>query len=424
MKNIFKKTAGVILTASIICSFITAGCTAPNNEDSESEDTYSTKNQETLGLELADEVYTIDDSQSSDYGITADVTYKNLISLETSKVSEQDGFEGFADDTVVEIYDIKVNYSTIEYGEEVIKTTDDYKVCGDMIVSIPCDIPDLNVLRANEGETGGDVYAQYVDGCYIFNVNFLGSFMLSTEPSHCPELPKKYNMIEQTLVDPRTGVQVSGLIPEGALLYTTIDNVDTSSLLMEEDMPNFPKYDFPLPSLKEIYTKTKSDSQTYNYSVNNSGMVVVDVVFVMEHEIYEFDSDLTVTLPLDYYKVLENCEFPELEDLESSEVDISAFDSPGDEYYYDGSYYTYEDYVEMMDLIDTDHIAKVFQLNPRTSNLKEIEVLTKTGGEEKFEFKTNCTGSGTFFVSNKRLMKDFVWVYGWSYDDLETLDDN
>ena len=130
--------------------------------------------------------------------------------------------------------------------------------------------------------------------------------------------------------------------------------------------------------------------------------MVVDIVFIKEYEIIEFDSDLTVTLPLDYYKVLESENFEFVEDFES---DFS------DEYV-----------AELKEKISRSNIAEVFQLDSRTSNLEEVEVLTKTGGADEFEFKTSAKGTGTFFVGNELLIGKLVENYGWTYEDLSTSD--
>ena len=409
-KQILNKLAGILLATGMIFTMSTAVYTA--------EAVYSTENQNAFGIGIGDEVYTIDDSQSSNYGITADVTHKNLLSLETSKVSEGKSFDGFKTDTVVEIYDIKVNYSTTNNNNnEVTRTTDDSEICGDMLVSIPCDIPDLFVISVNDGEIGGDVYAKYVDGRYIFHVNFLGSFMLCSEPPHCAEVPKDYKMIEQTMVDQNTGITVSGMIPEGAIMHTTIENVHIAGLRgwqEENEKPNLLKYDFLLPGVKEVLTKRTSDGKFkdgYNWYEDfffAEGAVVVDVVFVKEYEVVEFDSDLTVTLPFDYYKVLESKNFNYVDDEEVGD----DFDSEYSEEYLD----------DLKEKVSRCNIAEAFQLNPTTSNLKQIEVLTQKGGTEEFKFKTNSKGSGTFFIGNSILIEDMVAVYGWSYDDLETFE--
>ncbi len=439
MKNIFKKTAGIILATSVACAFMTTGCTASDNDKNKSTEPtgiYDTENQNGYGMALGDgeEVYTIDDSQSSNYGITADVEYKNLLSLETSKLSEKPNFVGFKNDAIVEVYDIKVKYSTTEHGKEVVKTTDDSRVCGMMIISIPCDNPELFVIDVSHDRMSSYQPFQYTDGKYYIETSGLGSFMLCKEPSLSPEIGQDFNMIQQTIVDENTGITISGMIPEGAMLYTTFENITNMDIrIIPDDEWDYAllKYDYPLPSLREVFTKKTTDGKTkYDYSwyENNehaTGAMVVDIVFVKDYEVIQFDSELTVTLPLDYYKVLENCDFPDLEHhLENSEVDISNFDSPGEKYYSDGYTYTYEDYQEIVDLTNTDNIAKTFQLNPRTSNLEELEVLTKTGGEDKFEFKINSEPSGTFFIGNKRLINNLVGCYGWYYEDLKTFDDN
>ncbi len=424
MKNIFKKAIGILFATVMIFTMSTAVCAV--------EGIYSTENQNGYGMGLGDEVYTIDDSQSSNYGITADVLHKNLLSLETSKLSEKTNFVGFKNDAIVEVYDIKVNYSTTEQGKEVIKTTDDSRICGEMIISIPCDNPDLFVIDVSQGKESSYQPFQYSNGKYYIQTSGLGSFMLCTEPSLSPEVGQDFNMIQQTIVDENTGITVSGMIPEGAMMYTTFENITNM------DTHNIPdngwdsisiKYDYPLPSLREVFTKKTTDGKTkYDYSwyENNeyaTGAMVVDIVFVKDYEIIQFDSELTVTLPLDYYKVLESCDFPDLDYyLEDPELDITYFDSPGEEYYSDGSTYTYDYYQEIVDLTNTDNIAKTFKLNPRTSNLEELEVITKTGGEDKFEFKINSEPSGTFFIGNKRLINNLVESYGWYYEDLKTFD--
>lgn len=406
MKNIFKKIVGALLATSMIFTMSTAVCATE-------EGLYSTENRKAYGLEPSyEEIYTINDSQSSNYGITADVIHKNLLSLETSKVSEQKNFDGFKDDSIVEIYDIKVNYSTTENGNEVIKTTDDYRICDRMLISIPCDIPDLYVIYVNEGDKGSNISSKYVDGRYLFEVNFLGSFMLCSRFAHYEEVPKEYNMIEQTMVDPNTGITVSGVIPEGAMMYTTLENVhidELGTLNERENELNLLKYDFPLPSIKEVFTKKTSDGKTkYDYSWYEEdffadGSMAVDIVFVKDYQVVEFDSDLTVTIPFDYYKVLESKNFEPVEDFKSD--------------------YSEEYWAELERKASESHIAKAFQLNSTTSNLRELVVLTKEGGKDEFKFKTNKVGSGTFFIGNEILIENLVEVYGWSYDDLETFDD-
>lgn len=406
MKNIIKKSLSVVLVGGLVFASSMTVCAT--------ESLYSTENQEGYGLDIGDEVYTIDDSKSSNYGITADVTDKNIVSLETSKISEQKDFAGFKNDAIVEIYDIKVNYLSLENGEQVTKTTDDYGICDNILISIPCDNPNLYVLDVSDGSMNGDLSFNYKNGKYYFYPAGPGSFMLCTEPTWSVEVPHEFNMIEQTMVDPNTGITVSGVIPEDAMMYTTFENVHFNDLLENFDIPNMLKYDYPLPSLKEVFIKKLTDGEIkYDYSWYEEdffadGPMVVDIVFVKDYEIIEFESDLTITLPLDYYKVLE------------SKSDLYDFENHNfDDYEYE---YTDEELADMKRKSDTFLVAKTFQLNPVTSNLKETEVLTKEGGTDSFAFKTGGKSTGTYFVGNEALIESILYIYNWTYKDIDTFD--
>ena len=410
MKNIIKKSLGVLLVGGLaFTSTIATVCTA--------KAIYSTENQEGYGLGIGEEVYTIDDSKSSNYGITADVTDKNVVSLVTSKASEQMNFAGFKNDAVVEIYDIHVNYLTLENGEKVTKTSDDPDVCNNIIVSIPCDIPDLYVLDVSDNSMNGFLSFQYKNGKYYFSPAGPGSFMLCREPAYTTEVPQELNMIEQTIVDPNTGITVSGKIPEGAMMYTTFENVHFDDLLNDFDSPHMLKYNYQLPSLKEVFIQKLTDGEIkYDYSWFEEdfladGPMAVDLVFVKNYEILEFESDLTVTLPLDYYKVLESRKY------------LYEYDFSDGDYTTDFDYtYTPEDIANMERREETFLVAKTFQLNPVTSNLKETEVLTKEGGTDSFAFRTGGKSTGTYFVSNEALTEALLSIYGWTYQDIDTFD--
>ena len=365
MKNIFKKIVGALLATSMIFTISFASVYAD-------EEYYDYEENER---------FFIDDSQSSNYGITATVENENLRYIESSKVSESEGFVGFTSDSVYEIYDLKMVYSTgkDEKGEDILATTTESEICGEMVIELPCENTDLNViLVTSDGPYQIDAEADSEAGCLIFGISRLGKIILTSDHMYYyDELEREggIKFSEQTVVDEKTKMQVSGKLPEGSTMYTKLHNVNLFNLTEEDRTSKQIIDDFKRPLMSDVYT-IDSSTQTTPYNMDwmksdptASGLLYVNVEFEKRLEFIDVDTPITVTIPFDYREFLK---------YSQTGTDLEAY-----------------------------------QLNHRTGNMVPVEILPAQNGT--LQFKANSSGS--FFVGNKAMIEDFVKVYGYEYED-------
>ncbi len=368
MKNIFKKAVGTLLAIGMIFTMSSAYVYA--------DEEYYEENEK----------FFIDDSQSSNYGITATVENKDLRYIESSKVSESEGFVGFTSDSVSEIYDLKMVYSTgkDEQGEDILATTTESEICGEMVIELPCENTDLNVILVTpDGSYQIDAEADSEAGSLIFGISRLGKIILTSDHMYYyDELEREggIKFSDQTVVDEKTKMQVSGKIPEGSTMYATLQNVNLFDLKEEDRTSKQIIDDFKHPLVSDVYT-IDSSTQTTPYNMDwmksdptASGLLYVNVAFEKRLEFIDVDTPITVTIPFDYREFLKYSQ--------------------------------------------TGTDPEVYQLNHRTGNMVPVEVLPAENGT--LQFKANSTGS--FFVGNKAMIEDFVKVYGYEYEDFNTSD--
>lgn len=329
-------------------------------------------------------VFHINDSKSSDCGIIAKVRNKNLRYIESSKASESEGFVGFKDDSIYEIYDLKMVYATgeTEQGKEVLATTTESEICGDMEIEIPCEDAELNVIMLTN-DVVYEIGAEYnsITGRMVFGTDMIGKVILTSD--HVPyfENFKEEDGLKfsnQTIVDEKTKMQVSGKLPEDATMCATLQNVNLFDLKKEYTPSKRIVDDFRLTDINDVYVideYTQTTPYNMDWMKSNptaSGMLFVKVAFEKIFDFIEVDTPITVTIPFDYREFLE---------YSQTGTDI-----------------------------------EVYQLNYRTGSIMPVEVLSSK--DNTLQFKADSAGS--FFVGNKAMIEEFVKIYGYEYEDFNT----
>lgn len=334
--------------------------------------------------DTAYETYIVDDSKSSNYGITAEYYNDSCEYIETSKISEDDCFGGFIDDYIKEIYHIEMVYTDYEVNEL------DYNLESTIKLSIPYAESGLYVLNVCDNYAY-DTNAEYIDGKYVFETSRMGDFIISSKTIPDNQLvgEQEIELVEQTMVDEQTNIKVSGKLPKDSKMYTEISFVDFESLSDRYDFPYYFADDFGQPDFssffyKNIYNANKEGTESVVYDIDwikqnewASALLQVNIVFVKNFETLDFESEMTVTLPFDYRQALTE--------------------------------------------VGKDNNATVFQLDYKLNNLKGVEVTpAEDTADGIFEYKIDTTGK--FFVGNNDLIDTFAGFYSYDLEDLDTGD--
>lgn len=362
-KYFFNKIALILLIASVIFTISTASA-------------YAT--------DTAYEKYIVDDSKSSNYGITAEYYDDSCEYIASSKISEDECFGGFTDNCIKEIYHIEMVYTNYEVNDL------EYDLGSTIKLSIPYAESGLYVLSVCDNYAY-DTNAEYIDGKYVFETGKMGDFIISSKTIPDNQLvgEQEIELVEQTMVDEQTNIKVSGKLPKDSKMYTSISFVDFESLSDRYDFPYYFADDFGQPDFASFYYKNsyntnKESTESVVYDIDwikenewASALLQVNIVFVKNFEVLDFESEMTVTLPFDYRQALtELCK---------------------------------------------DSNATVFQLDYKLNNLKGVEVTPAEdtdGGS--FEYKINTAGK--FFVGNNDLINTFAGFYSYNLEDLDTGD--
>lgn len=129
---------------------------------------------------------------------------------------------------------------------------------------------------------------------------------------------EEIKLVEQTLVDEITGIEVSGMLPEGAKLDSMIYIIDDFMLsesfdtpyIMEDDHPRVTEISDGMygPEGKRIdnIRKIMNEKGWAQYEGYAGGKLDISLYIVKGTKVLDFDSDLTVTLPFNYRRGLVN----------------------------------------------------------------------------------------------------------------------
>ncbi len=326
MKNIFKKTSRTLIIVSMLCAMLTAGCAkADSNADNNaSSNVSSTENTELETYVIPTEVSTDSISSvkldepvtikipsfdlNSELGITAECTNSNYKYLNVSTLKDIEIDYTITDECIKEIFNITIydvnGYETIDLNEKI-------------KVSIPYE-EGMYVIHSADG-VGYDVNAEYIDGKYVFETDKLGSFAMRTESVGRTSSAKttSFTLEEQTLVDDVTGIQVTGKIPVGAEIKTSMYIIDGSTFYDRWEPPYTVEMDSPeFNNILYYYIEDEYSKKTDNIAkiINEKGWAQqeataggnldISIEFVKDYEVLDFESDLTVTLPFNYRRGL------------------------------------------------------------------------------------------------------------------------
>jgi hypothetical protein len=171
-------------------------------------------------------------------------------------------------------------------------------------VSIPYD-EGMYLLLCENG-VAYDINAEYIDGCYVFETDQLGTFMFSTESTGRTEPTRTENieLAQQTIIDEVTGVQVSGMLPVDAEMDVLLAMAGDYRLhifnyydkrVMEEDYPkanNVSKFLYDDEEERSVDTEAGRLSGTFskkgwtNYDGSGAdGTLETTITFIKDYEI-------------------------------------------------------------------------------------------------------------------------------------------
>ncbi len=333
-KYIFKKTAGIMIVASMLCAMFVTGCgQADSNVDDKetatqavtetatekateatteitTETTVSTESKEVVTIKAKPDPTdsSVDDLARNITVEGTDVDYKFLKTTSLTRLGL------ILDPSIKEIFDISMQYKIHRDNlsvEDVFIT----ELKETVKVNIPYEEEGLYVVASKNG-VAYDVNAEYIDGKYVFETDTLGGFIFRAEPIGRTEPVKTENveLAQQTITDERTGIQVSGMLPVDAKMDVSVDLVYESEFFYKMDAGEYTfEGDYPkatnvadcyikyteeknIDDIKEIITE-EGWSEFEDFAGDK---IQLYINFVKDFEILDFESDLTVTLPLDY----------------------------------------------------------------------------------------------------------------------------
>jgi hypothetical protein len=324
MKNkILNKKAGRIIIAGMLCAMLTAGCA---NSDSNTGNNAENKEAPTQAVTEAVTEATTEATtkarlkepatikipsfeKNAGLGITAECTNGDYRYLNVSTLKDREIAYELTDECIKDTFYISIgciDYSDVVEPDEKIK------------VSIPYE-EGVYIVHVEDG-VGYDVKAEYIDGKYVFETDSLGSFVIRTKPvgRTSPTKTAFFTLEEQTLVDEITGIQVTGKLPAGAKIETSMYIIDDEVIMNDRWNPPYPiEGDYPeYSNVVEHYIVDEYEKKVENIAkiINKrdwaqlepyfGGKLAIDIYFIKDYEILDFESDLTVTLPFNYRRGL------------------------------------------------------------------------------------------------------------------------
>ncbi len=326
MNNILRKTAGVMIATSMLCALFTVGCSSAdksnNNTSAKETTTEATTEQVTEAptIKLLDEPVVIEEDsiqKATNVGITVEGRNINYSYIQTKRLSASDVKYDMKDKSTKEVFNISMKYHVNNIDENGREEHSATQLAEIVKVSIPYD-EGMYVVRSEDG-IAYDVNAKYIDGKYVFETDKLGTFMMRTEAvgRTTPEKTKNLKLSQQTLVDEATGIQVSGMLPDGAEVEAEIHYIDNNDFYDRFEFSYNVESDYPrISDLSDYYTVFAYEKGASNIAGTISeegwadkegtagGKLSVSINVVKDLEILDFDSDLTVTLPFDYHNGL------------------------------------------------------------------------------------------------------------------------
>lgn len=298
----------------MLCAMLTAGCA---NSDSNTGNNAENKEAPTQAVTEAvteattkarlKEPATIkipSFEKNADLGITAECTNGDYRYLNVSTLKDREIAYELTDECIKDTFYISIgciDYSDVVEPDEKIK------------VSIPYE-EGVYIVHLEDG-VGYDVKAEYIDGKYVFETDSLGSFVIRTKPvgRTSPTKTTEFTYKEQTLVDEVTGIKVSGNIPVGAEIDTTMYIIDCASFsdnwdcnIMENDYPEYTNVmeyytEYEYEKKVENIGKILKDKNWSSYEGSPGAKIFIEITIIKDYEIIDFNSDMTVTLPFDYH---------------------------------------------------------------------------------------------------------------------------
>ena len=320
-KYIFKKTAGIMIVASMLCAMLTTGCAqsdsnADNKEIATQAVTETTTEAKEPVIVKAGAYDYISDIKVFDFGITVEGTNSNYECLATSSVAKSDNAT-IIDEQVKDIISISMQYKNYELLDNSDVGYSEVNLNETVKVSIPYE--EGMYILTDENGVAYDIDAEYIDGKYVFETNTLGEFIISTTSTGrtAPTKIENVELAQQTIIDESTGVQVSGMLPVDAKMHIELNCIDDSIMSDRYDFPYLFENDYPkatnvsdyyfnyISQVEDIPIASLIDHEGWaEEEVTMGGKLNCYITFIKDFEILDFESDLTVTLPFDYHNAL------------------------------------------------------------------------------------------------------------------------
>ena len=298
-KYIFKKIAGIMIIASMLCAMLTAGCAKTDNADINTETTVVT------AYELSENP----EFNASEVSIEGRGDYGEVYAISLAEMANDESSWN---------YGCKVAYEEIK---DIISISSEYVDSDDILgekVTVKLPYEKGMYILTSENGIAYDVPAKYIDGKYVFETNKLGVFIISTVSTGRtkPTKTKKVELAQQTITDESTGVTVSGMLPVGAKMQVELYCMDDTKLSDIFDWAS--SFEDVHPKNSEIneyavvYDNEISIEEMISYDgwaeeefVSKGGKIAGSINFIKNFEVLDFESDITVTLPFDYHHALE-----------------------------------------------------------------------------------------------------------------------
>ncbi|MBQ1992327.1 MAG: hypothetical protein II233_06080, partial [Clostridia bacterium] len=159
-------------------------------------------------------------------GVSVEGTDNNYESISAYSVLDDDTKGTIVYEEVKDIICISMRYVNYALAVNSYTQEPETKLAEKVKVSIPYE--EGMYILANENGVAYDIPAEYIDGKYVFETNRLGEFIISTVSTGKTEPTKTENveLAQQTITDERTGVTVSGMLPVDARLGVSLYCMD------------------------------------------------------------------------------------------------------------------------------------------------------------------------------------------------------
>lgn len=120
------------------------------------------------------------------------------------------------------------------------------------------------------------------------------------------------SLLEQTIVDEKTGIEVSGMLPEDSEMYLFFSS--NEFMIMSDNFELTIEHEIYNPTADKLKNRAQDYKQSYNYidfynstywslsteELEPDGVPCIEVYFVKDSQVLDFKSEFTITAPIDF----------------------------------------------------------------------------------------------------------------------------